>query len=239
MRVRVSNQKEGKMFYPVSDTPSAAKAGEKDITAPGIPENLAEDELTGTDFTDDEVISEHRSAGTFIEDVSADHISLERSVFEGCTFRNVSFRGIDMKDVRFTDCNLSNVDFGRAIIHKTVFSGCNLTGIDLREATFRSVVFENCIARYSFFRSSDFDRAAFRSCRLENADFQQTGLTRMFFSMSNLTQIQLSGTPLKGIDLCTCNIDGLGARMEDLTGAVVSPAQAVELAKMMGVIVKM
>jgi len=83
------------------------------------------------------------------------------------------------------------------------------------------------------------ERTAFRSCRLEHADFQQVKLAGTFFSECDLTQVQLSGTGLKGTDISTCSIDGLGVRIEDLAGAIVSPLQAVELAKLMGIIVKM
>lgn len=210
-----------------------------DIIAPSIPASLQAKDLCGTDIADDEVFSAIRSEASVIENINAEHVSFDRCVFSGCTFRNVSLQRLDISDSRFVNCNLSNVDFGKALIHRTVFEGCNLTGIDFRESAFRNTVFDNCLTRYSFFRSSDLDRSAFHSCRMEQADFQQVKLARVSFAECDMTQVRLSGTKLKEVDLSTCCIDGLGVTIEDLPGVIVSPAQAVDLAKLTGLIVKM
>ncbi len=48
----------------------------------------------------------------------------------------------------------------------------------------------------------------------------------------------MSGTKLKGVDLSSCDIEGIGVRIENLSGAVVSPLQAVSLSRLIGVVVK-
>jgi uncharacterized protein YjbI with pentapeptide repeats len=73
---------------------------------------------------------------------------------------------------------------------------------------------------------------------MEQADFQQVKLARVSFTGCDMTQVRLSGTKLKDVDLSTCSIDGLGVSLEDLPGVIVSPAQAVDLAKLTGLIVK-
>ena len=60
----------------------------------------------------------------------------------------------------------------------------------------------------------------------------------MSFLSSNLQQVEFSGTTLKGIDLTSSEIDGMGARIEDLNGVIVSTDQAASLSRLMGVIVK-
>ena len=50
--------------------------------------------------------------------------------------------------------------------------------------------------------------------------------------------MEFSGTNLKGIDLTSCEIDGIGARIEDLNGVIVSPEQAISLSGLMGIVVK-
>ena len=154
------------MYRPKTAPHQEKDVREKDILAPRIPANLSVSDLCAGSFNEDDVISVCRSENSMLEDLSADNVSIQQSVFDGCTFRRIAFHGLDVTDVRFVNCNLANVDFGHAVIHRTVFTDCNLTGIDLREATFRNVVFENCIARYSFLRSADMERTAFRSCRL-------------------------------------------------------------------------
>lgn len=45
-------------------------------------------------------------------------------------------------------------------------------------------------------------------------------------------------TNLKGIDFSTCNIDGIVVDREDLKGVIVNQFQAVELSKLLGIIIK-
>ena len=48
----------------------------------------------------------------------------------------------------------------------------------------------------------------------------------------------MSGTKLNGIDFSNADIEGLSIRVEDLFGAIVSPAQAISLSKKMGLVIK-
>ena len=45
-------------------------------------------------------------------------------------------------------------------------------------------------------------------------------------------------TNLKGIDFSTSNIDGIIIDKEDLKGLIVNQFQAVELSKLLGIVVK-
>ena len=45
-------------------------------------------------------------------------------------------------------------------------------------------------------------------------------------------------TNLKGIDFTTSNIEGIVVSIKDLKGAIVSEMQAIELAKLLGIIIK-
>lgn len=54
----------------------------------------------------------------------------------------------------------------------------------------------------------------------------------------DLTQVDFAKTALSGQRLDTCVIDGLRIEGTELRGAVVSPAQACELAKLLGVVIR-
>lgn len=49
--------------------------------------------------------------------------------------------------------------------------------------------------------------------------------------------VDFSGTKLKGVDLSTCDIEGINVKLEELRGIKVTPIQAVEFSKMLGVVV--
>ena len=43
---------------------------------------------------------------------------------------------------------------------------------------------------------------------------------------------------MKGIDMTTCTLDGLLVNLPDLRGMIVTPLQAAELAKLLGLVVR-
>jgi len=53
-----------------------------------------------------------------------------------------------------------------------------------------------------------------------------------------MKQIQLSGVKLNSVDFSTCDIEGIGARVEDLQGAIISNVQAIEFAGLLGLKIK-
>ncbi|MNH40680.1 hypothetical protein D3C79_1020360 [compost metagenome] len=62
-------------------------------------------------------------------------------------------------------------------------------------------------------------------------------LAQVYFRETNIDQAQLSQTKLGGIDISSCEFNGLGASIEDLRRCVISPAQAITLATMFGLVV--
>ena len=58
------------------------------------------------------------------------------------------------------------------------------------------------------------------------------------FIDTNLYKAQLFRTNLKDIDFRTCNIEGIIVGQEDLKGMIVNDFQAVELSKLLGIIIK-
>ena len=51
-------------------------------------------------------------------------------------------------------------------------------------------------------------------------------------------QAQLFRTSLKNVDFRTCNIEGITVEKEDLQGMIVNEFQAIDLSKILGIIVK-
>lgn len=217
----------------------AGGASVESILKPNIKEESLQTEPLHEILIDDQVVSDLKFERACFESIDAAHVSLQHMLFDACSFVNVVLHNLDLTDAKLVNCNLANIDWASSVMHRTQFIGCNLTGVDLRGATLRNVIFQQCVIRYSFFREASLKQTAFIGCRMEYADFQQTKLSgKTFFQQSNLTRAQMSGTALREIDLSDCIIDGIGVRAEDLAGAIVSPAQAVELAKLLGIIVK-
>lgn len=58
------------------------------------------------------------------------------------------------------------------------------------------------------------------------------------FTDCDLTRATVFRTAMKGVDLTTCTLDGLLVGLNDLRGMIVTAAQAAELSKLLGLVVK-
>lgn len=113
-------------------------------------------------------------------------------------------------------------------------------GTSFAESRFKKSAFENCNVRYA-----NFDRAALRGCKVSDGNFANTVFTEcilkdMTLSDTDFSQASFFQTPLRGLDLTTCRIDGiaLSESSEEIRGAIVSTLQALMLASRLGIVIK-
>ena len=78
----------------------------------------------------------------------------------------------------------------------------------------------------------------FLSCDLAGASFTDNQVKSLRVTKCNLTHCEFFRTPLAKVDLSDSEIGGIRISGSELRGAEVSPAQAVLLAGLLGVIVK-
>lgn len=62
---------------------------------------------------------------------------------------------------------------------------------------------------------------------IDNQTAAHLSFKKVIFNHSDLQQTGMSGVKLKGIDLSTCNLEGLGVTRDDLEGCIVSPEQVI------------
>lgn len=167
----------------------------------------------------------------------ARRLSITRAKLQSVRFE-AALPAAEFEDVIFEGCDLSNVNFSDAILLRTAFINCRMTGINFGGAVLRNTVLKSVMASYANFHFARFDRAAFTECNCANTDFGEASLSRVQFVRTDLRQSQMSGTSLADIDFTSCDIDGLGARPEDLRGAIFSAEQSITAAKIIGVIIR-
>ena len=85
---------------------------------------------------------------------------------------------------------------------------------------------------------SHFRDVCFHSSKLSNASIQEAVFKNVEFKYSNLIGIQMFRTNLKDIDFTTCDITGLVVMPQDLQGVIVDEYQAVELSRLLGIVIK-
>lgn len=207
------------------------------IEAPKIPEGLESIDVPDYEWSD-----EHEISDSIIKDCNINNQSAYKPCFDRVVFNNVVFRGTMLRKAEFTDvsfenCDLSNIDLSEAVFHRVSFQNCKLLGMDLTGSTLRNVVFQQSYADYAVLRFMNAKDVKFEKCSMAKADMSNLTISKFYLKESNIDQVQLSQTKLGGIDISTCEFNGLGVTIEDLRRCIISPAQAVTLATTFGMVV--
>lgn len=192
-------------------------------------------------------IEEFKKNGTQIEnkifikleehELNAEEVEFEKCIFKDCKISG-SFEKAVFHDVIFENCDLSNClfmegSFIRVEIKNSKFVGCNFT--DSRVYHFGS---NESIFRYANFSNTNLEEMIFEECDLTNASFEECKLKHIYFENSKLIRTQFFRTKLSGIDFSTCELSGIVTSIEDLKGAIVNNFQAIELSRLLGIIIK-
>lgn len=171
------------------------------------------------------------------------NITLQKQEWNHCIFRNIIFENVLLENVTlmnvvFEHCDLSNLDFSSTTIHKVKFVECKLVGSDFSSSSLQNVIFYNSVARYS-----NFSFAKMKDVLVDHSDFtngimNECTFKNVFFTSSRLQLMEFLKTPLKGIDLRSCEIEGIKLSGPELFGTIVTPDQAIELSKLLGILVQ-
>lgn len=202
------------------------------VAEPKLPGALAVREITGG-LHDDDMISDCVIERCVLSG-KAQRLGVARAMLRGVRVA-AEMHAAEFEDVVFDGCDLSNVNLGDAILLRVCFRHCRMTGADFSGAVLRDCAVEDGAAQYANFRFARFERASFTGCGCADGDFGGASFRHVRFAATDLRRAQMSGVSLDGIDFTSCDIDGLGARPEDLRGAVFTPEQAVTAAKILGV----
>lgn len=106
-------------------------------------------------------------------------------------------------------------------LYQLLFSGCKAQYINLSQGKFRYVCFDDDDLRSGGLDSCKLEQVEFVKCNLMEAEFHRTPLSGINFTDSNITNLRV-----------TALVEN------ELRGAVVSPQQALELAYLLGIVVR-
>ncbi len=173
-----------------------------------------------------------------IENQEAGHVSFEGVIFKNVELRAALLNSLELTNVRFENCDLSNANLSGAIIHRTEFINCKLVGVNLSDAMLQNVYMEQCNGKFALMSLVQMKRVIFKESIFENSNFQNSHFAGVRFIKCNFRLCQMSGTSLSGIDFSDSNVEGLGIQLKDLAGAIVSPMQAVDFSRLLGLVIK-
>lgn len=204
--------------------------------AADLPRELSDADLPGL-FDDPEVsITEQLVRGLRLpEGAERRSLHLDSCVLQTVGMPGAVIRAAKWKDVRFTECDLANMEVRGLTAVRVEFLGCRMTGLRAGESNWQNALFSGGDQRYAQFRFSNFQSAEFDGCDLQDADFYGADLRGCVFRRCNLRNVELSKAKLSGCDLRGSAVDGLRLTAEDIAGAIVDAAQALQFAPLLGI----
>ncbi|MDX2149671.1 MAG: pentapeptide repeat-containing protein [Bryobacteraceae bacterium] len=172
-------------------------------------------------------------------DCEAPALALTEVRLRGCVLERVKLaRGkinaASFRDVRLIECDLSNLVVHRLTMVRVEFVRCRLAGFRTPGLDCQDVLFDECDLRYAQMQGGKFRRCEFRECQAEDADFQDADLGAASFRGCRLRQADFQRAKLAGVDVRGSDVDGIVAGIDDLKGLIVDPAQALLLARLLG-----
>lgn len=188
----------------------------------------------------DETIRSQRFTDVTLENLDFGELECGQTVFEGCQFSNCDFSGTAFYASSIHQCSFSNCRFRNTYWKDCQLTDVKLDGCDFRKTRLKNSRLEGVLLRYANFSNSLWEKDTFVNC-----SFREAFLTNLRISKVELQGVDLQGadlfqTMLGGVDLSSCNIEGIrvSESVQELKDATIDAAQAAVLVKLMGVHVK-
>lgn len=100
-----------------------------------------------------------------------------------------------------------------------------------------NIQYIECNLHYANFSGSRYKQTIYKKCDIGSSSFIQCGFKKTLFEHCSLVDSEFYNTSLDGMNFATSEIDGIGVTQDLLKGAIVSTDQALQLVKLLGLIV--
>jgi len=169
--------------------------------------------------------------------------SAARAVFDTMVFRKAILGPSRLVKPRLSDCRLETSDLSgivweQARFRRVEFLECRIIGAQLLESDFEDALFQECILERAVLSSAKFRAARFVKCKLREASFEYSDLSGVVFEDCDLARADLRCAVLRGADLRGSQLDGVQAGPEEFSGAIVDSAQALQIAGLLGIVIR-
>ncbi len=178
-----------------------------------------EGDYDGLEFTEADFTGQSARGARFMDSAMSrcvlDEARLGRARFVDCVLDGVRGVGTDLagaglRDVEVRDARLGGTQLHGAVLERVVVRGGKIDYLNLRKAELKDVTFEGCVLAEADFGGAVLERVVFRDCALRRVDF--------------------SAARMKDVDLREVGELDIARGIEQLSGAVISPSQLLDLA---------
>lgn len=161
-------------------------------------------------------------------------LRFEKCRFEGCHFQKASFLNVE-----FVNCDFSNCVMEDTYWKMVSFLDCKGQGANFTNGVFRNVKVAGCKLDYANFTRGLWDNLEIRQTTFVSASLSEMKLKKIFLEGDRFEKTDFFRTPLKGVDFSRCDLEQiiLSDDLHEIRGAKLSPEQAVDIARLLGVTV--
>lgn len=189
--------------------------------------------------TDEKITEKH------LKNITINGADLTALAFAECILEKCKFIDCKLHKVSFANTIIKNCDFSNSDALDTYFSNCRID-----TSKFMGTVITGAIWKYvsvfdSNFVYANLDLTKFSDVDIERCDFTTADMNECRIKNTNLTDVNFTEcgffkTRLADIDFSTCIIDGIRVSTDksELSGMTVNVYQAVDLSKLLGIIIK-
>lgn len=210
-----------------------------DVQSPNIEQDALED-LTGQSIglVDRAEFTAVKFRHCEMAHQDAEDVLFDQVVGTHTDISQVSLQLAQVLDSRFHTCDFANTTFEKAYLRRVQFLGCRLLGVVFQYADVQDVVVHRCQGDMCRFTDSTFKAVRFEHTSLRQASFANSKLAGVVFRHCDLSQADFRGASLRGADLRSSILDGIQVGTRELQGVIIDSGQAVQIARLFGVVVK-
>ena len=169
---------------------------------------------------------------------NATDMLLDRVSGQNINLHTARLKLAQLLDVRFERGDWSGSVWEKAHVQRGEWLHCRMVGVHWNEANFENVLWQQCNGELARFWSATFKATRFDHCVLREASFEGCNLAGVVFRQCDLSNADFRGTKLHGADFRSSIISGMQVGIKELQGAIIAPQQAVQLASLLGGVVK-
>ncbi len=187
------------------------------------------------------------------EEANLEGVVWHQKTFDQANFRHVRWEGAEIRGCRFLHCDFTGASFNHAILKDSFFAACEwrwarfigaqlidlkMVGNSLEQADLAGIVirggdWSSTRMRYQVLSGQDFSGMQWRE-----ADFYGADLRQVQFHSADLTRVVLDKANLTDADLRGAEIEGINWVPVALHQVILDQAQAIQVVRSLGATVR-
>ena len=171
-----------------------------------------------------------------------DIFEIKNNTIDECKFEKIDFSKINLTNTHFVDCifincDLSNISFEKISIHRCHFINCKMIGVGFINCSLKDVLFEDIQGKYVNIALGSISKKEVKEGCLDESSIMETKIKNLEFNGVSFINGEIFKTNLQDMDFKSTNIEGIKIDIYSLKGIHVDMYQAVELSRLLGIIV--